>query len=156
MRPAPRIRMQHFCWSKWAPHAPWLLLPSSCLLYPLHTMCKAVQTQGCTSGEGLLWKLAQALYPSNLKRVKHSAQFPPQHLPLTQSLTPDKPRQLYEPRHFWVNSKEIKPGAPSSLSWAPKKIIQASARKWKKIKQSVWVCVCKCVRKTQLCFPLST
>ncbi len=39
------------------------------------------------------------------------------------------PPQLYKHRHLWAR---IRPGAPSSHSWGPKKWIQASMRKQKK------------------------
>lgn len=39
------------------------------------------------------------------------------------------PPQLYKHRHLWAR---IRPGAPSSHSWGPKKCIQASMRKQKK------------------------
>lgn len=138
--PTLRIRMQLFCWSKWAPCALWLSLPSSSLLHPLFTMCKAVQPQGCMPGEGLLWKLTQAPYRSDLRESCIQLGFPT--APSSQSvshISQAPPPQLYKPRHLWAR---IRPGAPSSHSWGPKKRIQASMRKQKKRVEYIYENVC--------------
>ncbi len=135
--------MHNFCWSKWAPCALWLSLPSSSLLHPLLTMCKAVQPWGCTSGEGLLWKLTQVPYRSDLREsciqlgfptapsshsVSHFSQAPP-----PSSTNPD----IYEQE----SGQELHPAILEDLK------MYSSYSKWKKSVECV--CVCVCVRKRE-------